>query len=298
MNLSFRSDLMLNIHGSQRDTTKPMYYLTRQTAFEASHYNRIPELSDAENFELFGAAANLNSHGHNYVLEVMVKGDVDTDDGMVINLTTLDALLKREVLANYDHKHLNQQHPVFAKHPDRQPTCENIAIEIWQRLTASLPVGMLHRVRLYESAPNFADYYGEGAMVYLTKVYEFSAAHRLHSVVLSDAENLEIFGKCNNPAGHGHNYVLEVTVKGDVDVRTGLVTHLDHLDEVVQKQVFARFDYKHLNLDTPEFENVNPTSENFVKVLWDVLAPNLRPAVLYRLRLRETPKNHFDYYGE
>ena len=275
-----------------------MYYLTRQTAFEASHYNRIPELSDAENFNLFGAAANPNSHGHNYVLEVMVKGNVDADDGMVINLVTLDALLKREVLANYDHKHLNSQHPVFANNPQLQPTCENISIEIWRRLLPSLPDGMLHRVRLYESAANFADYYGEEQMIYLTKVYEFSSAHRLHSYVLSAEENRDIFGKCNNPAGHGHNYVLEVTVKGDVDPRTGLVAGLDFLDEVVQKQVYARFDYKHLNLDTPEFERLNPTSENFVKVLWDVLEPNLRPVALYRLRLRETPKNHFDYYGE
>ncbi|MDE0425621.1 MAG: 6-carboxytetrahydropterin synthase [Candidatus Poribacteria bacterium] len=275
-----------------------MYYLTRQTAFEASHYKRIPELSDAENFKLFGAAANPSSHGHNYVLEVMVKGDVDADNGMVINLVTLDALLKTEVLANYDHKHLNQQHPVFAGNPHLQPTCENITIEIWQRLEPSLPDGMLHRVRLYESATNFADYHGEGPVVYLTKVYDFSSAHRLHSHVLSDEENRDIFGKCNNPAGHGHNYVLEVTVKGDVDPRTGLVAGLDFLDEVVQKQVYTRFDYKHLNLDTPEFEKLNPTSENFVKVIWDVLEPNLRPVALYRLRLRETPKNHFDYYGE
>ena len=275
-----------------------MYYLTRQTAFEASHYNRIPELSDAENFKLFGGAANPNSHGHNYVLEVMVKGEVDADDGMVINLVTLDALLKSEVLANYDHKHLNSQHPVFANNPRLQPTCENITIEIWGRLLPSLPDRMLHRVRLYESAANFADYYGEEQMVYLTKVYEFSSAHRLHSHVLSDAENRDIFGKCNNPSGHGHNYVLEVTVKGGVDPRTGLVAGLDFLDEVVQKQVYTRFDYKHLNLDTPEFEKLNPTSENFVKVLWDVLEPNLHPVTLYRLRLRETPKNHFDYYGE
>lgn len=275
-----------------------MYYLTRQTAFEASHYNRIPELSDTENLEVFGAAANPNSHGHNYVLEVMVKGSVDVDDGMVINLVTLDALLKNNVLANYDHKHLNHQHPVFAKNPHLQPTCENIAIEIWQRLIPALPDGMLHRIRLYESAANFADYYGEGPMVYLTKVYEFSAAHRLHSQALSDEENQDIFGKCNNPAGHGHNYVLEVTVKGDVDARTGLVAGLNLLDEVVHTQVYARFDYKHLNLDTPEFETLNPTSENFVKVLWEALAPNLHPVVLHRLRLRETPKNHFDYYGE
>ena len=275
-----------------------MFYLTRQIAFEASHYNRIPELSDAENFALFGAAANPNSHGHNYVLEVMVKGDLDVDDGMVINLTTLDALLKSEVLVNYDHKHLNKQHPVFAKNLLLQPTCENITIEIWQRLTPALPDGLLHRVRLYESSTRFVDYYGEDLMVYLTKVYEFSAAHRLHSHALSDEENRDIFGKCNNPAGHGHNYSLEVTVKGDIDAKTGLVAGLNLLDEVVQKQVYARFDYKHLNLDTPEFEKLNPTSENFVKVLWDVLEPNLRPVVLHRLRLRETPKNHFDYYGE
>lgn len=275
-----------------------MFYLTRQIAFEASHYNRIPELSNAENFALFGAAANPNSHGHNYVLEVMVKGDIDVDDGMVINLTTLDTLLKSEVIANYDHKHLNSQHPIFAENSRLQPTCENITIEIWQRLVPSLTDELLHRVRLYESSTVFADYYGEGQMVYLTKVYEFSAAHRLHSHLLSDAENRDIFGKCNNPAGHGHNYVLEVTVKGDVDARTGLVAGLNLLDKVVEKQVFERFDYKHLNLDTPEFETLNPTSENFVKVLWNVLEPNLRPVVLHRLRLRETPKNHFDYYGE
>lgn len=275
-----------------------MHYLTRQTAFEASHYQRVPEWSDAENFQVFGAAANPNSHGHNYVLDVMVKGAIAADDGMVINLTTLDALLKEEVIAHYDHKHLNRQHPVFAVTPQLQPTIENIVIEIWQRLGAHLGPGMLHRVRLYERATHFADYYGENRMVYLTKAYEFSAAHRLHSHLLSDAENREIFGKCNNPAGHGHNYVLEVTVKGEVDTKTGLVARQAHLDAVVEKEVFGRFDYKHLNLDAPEFDQLNPTSENFVKVLWDLLAPNLQPATLHRLRLRETPKNHFDYYGE
>ena len=275
-----------------------MYYLTRQTAFEASHYNRIPELSEAENVALFGAAANPNSHGHNYVLEVMVKGELDADNGMVINLVTLDALLKAEVLAHYDHRHLNLQHPVFSRNPHLQPTNENIAIEIWGRLAPSLPGGLLHRVRLYSATTQFADYYGEGQMVYLTKVYEFSAAHRLHSHVLSDAENRDIFGKCNNPAGHGHNYVMEVTVKGDVDAKTGLVAGLNLLDEAVAARVYARFDHKHLNLDAPEFETLNPTSENFVRVLWDALEPAVAPVSLHRIRLRETPKNHFDYYGK
>ena len=91
-----------------------MYYLTRQTAFEASHSYRIPELSDEENYRLFGQTANPNGHGHNYVVEVTIKGTVSAEHGMVINIADLDRLLKDQVLAYYDHKHINYQHPAFA----------------------------------------------------------------------------------------------------------------------------------------------------------------------------------------
>ncbi|MBI1926404.1 6-carboxytetrahydropterin synthase, partial [Candidatus Poribacteria bacterium] len=94
-----------------------MHYLTRQIAFEASHYYRIPELRDAENYALFGATANPNSHGHNYVLEVTIKGRVNPENGMVINIADLDGLLKEQVIAYYDHKHINLQHPIFASQP-------------------------------------------------------------------------------------------------------------------------------------------------------------------------------------
>ncbi len=286
-----------------------MHYLTRQIAFEASHYYRIPELSDAENYALFGATANPNSHGHNYVLEVTIKGKVNPENGMVINIADLDGLLKEQVIAYYDHKHINLQHPIFANQPYLQPTSENLVIQIWRTIEHSPPLSpptweggrggaTLHRVRLYEDSALFADYYGEEQMVYLTKVYEFSASHRLHSPYLSDEENREVFGKCNNFYGHGHNYVLEVTIQGEVDPRTGMIVDLDFLNETVQKQVYARFDHKHLNLDTPEFEQLNPTSENFVRVLWDVIEPSLKPIQLHRLRLKETPKNYFDYYGD
>ena len=275
-----------------------MHHLTRQVAFEASHYYRIPELSEAENYALFGATANPNSHGHNYVLEVTVKGDVAPEHGMVVNIANLDGLLKERVVADYDHKLINHQHPVFANNPDLQPTCENLAIQIWRTIELHLKEATLRRVRLYEDSTAFADYYGEGKMVYHTKVYEFSASHRLHSLELGDAENQRIFGKCNNPHGHGHNYVLEVMIKGEVNPRTGLVTDLGFLDRIMEKQIYARFDFKHLNLDTPEFETMNPTSENFVKVLWDILEPHLKPVNLYRLRLRETARSYFDYYGE
>ena len=275
-----------------------MHHLTRQVAFEASHYYRVPELSQAENFALFGAAANPNSHGHNYVLEVTVKGEVDPEHGMVVNIANLDTLLKQRVVVDYDHKLINQQHPVFANNPELQPTCENLAIQIWHTIEQHLKDAALHRVRLFEDSTAFADYHGDGPMVFQTKVYEFSASHRLHSLELGDAENRRIFGKCNNPHGHGHNYVLEVMIKGVVHPTTGLVTDLGFLDRIIEEQIFARFDFKHLNLDTPEFEKINPTSENFVKVLWDILEPQLKPFELHRLRLRETPRSYFDYYGE
>lgn len=275
-----------------------MHYLTRQIAFEASHYYRIPDHSDEENYAVFGLPANPNSHGHNYVLEATVKGKVSPDNGMVINITNLDKLLQDQIVAYYDHKHLNMQHPVFAAHPHLQPTSENLAIQIWHEIAPHLRGALLHQIRLHEDSTLFADYYGEGQMVYLTKTYEFSASHRLHSPQLSNEENREIFGKCNNFYGHGHNYVLEVTIQGKVDARTGMIADLNFLDEMLQKQLYARFDHKHLNLDTPEFENLNPTSENFVKVLWEIIEPSLKPIYLHRLRLKETPKNYFDYYGD
>lgn len=275
-----------------------MHHLTRQVAFEASHYCQIPELSGAENYALFGDTANPNSHGHNYVLEATVKGEVDPEHGMVVNIANLDTLLKERVVADYDHKLINRQHPVFANKPELQPTCENLAIQIWRTIELHLREAILHRIRLYEDSSTFADYYGEEMMVYHTKVYEFSASHRLHSLELGDTENQRIFGKCNNPHGHGHNYVLEVMIKGEVNPRTGLVTDLGFLDRAIEEQIYARFDFKHLNLDTSEFETINPTSENFVKVLWDILEPHLKPVKLYRLRLRETPRSYFDYYGE
>ena len=138
-----------------------MHYLTRQIAFEASHYYRIPELSDAENYALFGVTANPNSHGHNYVLEATVKGRLNPENGMVINITDLDQVLKEEVVAYYDHKHINVQHPTFASNPHLQPTSENLAIQIWQTIEPHLNGTILHRIRLYEDSTLFADYYGE-----------------------------------------------------------------------------------------------------------------------------------------
>jgi 6-pyruvoyltetrahydropterin/6-carboxytetrahydropterin synthase len=111
--------------------------------------------------------------------------------------------------------------------------------------------------------------------------------------MLTDAENVELFGKCNNPAGHGHNYVLEVTVQGDPDARTGMMVDLEELDAQVNELVVDRYDHKNLNVDLPEFDGRPTTSEAVVAQIFDVLRDRL-PARLVRVRLQETARNIFE----
>jgi len=140
------------------------------------------------------------------------------------------------------------------------------------------------------------------AKAHLSRRYRFSASHRLHSEQLSDAENRTIYGKCNNPFGHGHNYVLEVTVTGHVDDSTGMVCNLVDLDECVQREVLSRFDIENLNM-RPEFANSVPTTENLCFVIFDLLNQDILKrkftrAHLERVRLEETMMNSFEYSGD
>jgi 6-pyruvoyltetrahydropterin/6-carboxytetrahydropterin synthase len=135
-----------------------MIYLTRKAEFSASHYYHNPEWTPEENQRVFGKCANLNGHGHNYTLEVTVGGEVDAVTGFVIDLALLKSILNREVLDDFDHRHLNKEVPEFSK---QVPTSENLAIVIWKRLEAHLQPARLHRVRLYEQPDLFVDYYGE-----------------------------------------------------------------------------------------------------------------------------------------
>lgn len=141
-------------------------------------------------------------------------------------------------------------------------------------------------------------------MVYLTRRYRFSAAHRLHNDALSAEENRRLYGKCDNPFGHGHNYVLDVTMAGEVDPATGMVFDLAVLDSTVAKEVLERFDLTNLNMDTEEFRANIPTTENVCVAIYDLLLPKLKgsgrwaSARLERVRLEETNSNFFEYGGE
>ena len=130
---------------------------------------------------------------------------------------------------------------------------------------------------------------------HLSRRYRFSASHRLHSEQISEEKNRATYGKCNNPHGHGHNYVLEVTVSGQVD-ENGMVCNLVDLDECVKRQVVVRFDLENLNT-RPEFANAVPTTENLCMVVYDILKREFTQAHLESVRLEETMMNAFEYNG-
>jgi 6-pyruvoyltetrahydropterin/6-carboxytetrahydropterin synthase len=131
---------------------------------------------------------------------------------------------------------------------------------------------------------------------YLTRRYLFSASHRLHNQAMSAEENLAIYGKCNNPHGHGHNYVVEITVSGQVDQSTGMICNLADLDGFVEREILERFDIENLNL-LPEFAAVIPSTENLCTVIHDILQRGFTQAHLQRVRIEETMMNSCEYAG-
>jgi 6-pyruvoyltetrahydropterin/6-carboxytetrahydropterin synthase len=134
--------------------------------------------------------------------------------------------------------------------------------------------------------------------VTVTRRLRFNAAHRLHNPALSAEENRALFGRDNNPHGHGHNYDLEVSVTGAIDDRTGYVIDLGELGRIVEEAIISQLDHRHMNEDVPFLRDVNPTAENIVVACWRVLEPRLRPGRLTRLRLHETENNHVEYEGQ
>ena len=132
---------------------------------------------------------------------------------------------------------------------------------------------------------------------YFGRRYMLSASHRLHSDALTPEENQAAYGKCNNPHGHGHNYVVEVLVGGVVDAEKGMVLNMAALDEVVRRRVMERFDHTNLNLDSL-FVNRVPTTENLCRAVFDLLDGTVEPASLVLVRVEETENNFFEYSGE
>lgn len=130
----------------------------------------------------------------------------------------------------------------------------------------------------------------------ITRRYKFAAMHRLHTEHLSEEDNWKVFGKCNNPNGHGHNYVVLVTVEGALNERTGLAADVEALDRIVHESVINRFDHRDLNGD-PAFADKTTTGENLAVLIWDLLAGKIPGSRLVKVGVIETRDNYFEYAG-
>lgn len=265
--------------------------INRRAQFSASHRYWLPELNEAENHEKFGCCSPFPGHGHNYVLFVSLAGELD-EYGMVQNLSTVKQVLKREVTSQLDFSYLND---VWSEFQQTLPTTENIARVIWQRLSPHLPIV---KVQLFEHPELWAEYLGNGMEAYLTVSTHFSAAHRLAHPQLSLEENTEIYGKCARPNGHGHNYHLDVTVKGEIHPRTGMIVDLGALNQVIEDLVLEPFDHTFLNKDVPYFAQVVPTAENIAVYISQLLQQPIRElgAQLHKVKLIESPNNSCEVY--
>ena len=134
-------------------------------------------------------------------------------------------------------------------------------------------------------------------MIYVTRKLEFSASHYYHNAEFTPEENRRVFGKCNNPHGHGHNYTLEVTVAGEPDARTGMVLDLKELKAILEREVTDVFDHKFINEQVPQLDGQIPTSENIARCIWSLLDGKMPGGRLHRVRLYETRDLFVDYYG-
>ncbi len=278
----------------------PRAALTRAGAFEASHRYWVDAWDAETNLAAFGRTTSPYGHGHNYVVHATAEGPVDPVTGMVLNLVDLDAAL-RAAIAPLDHRFLNLEAADLLR--SRQPSTEVLALVLWDSLERELirrspPGVVLVRVRLAETDDLAAVAEREVLpMIRLVRAYAFSAAHRLARADLDDAANRQIYGKCANPYGHGHDYRLEVVVRGELDPVTGMACDLVALDRAVHEQVVDVWDHRHLNREVPPFDRVVPTAENIARVAWDRLRPELGPA-LEKVVIHETPRASAEYAGE
>jgi 6-pyruvoyltetrahydropterin/6-carboxytetrahydropterin synthase len=253
------------------------------------------QVTRVERIETVAASSDGRLRPCVFDLEATVEGRLDSASGMVVNLADMKGVLRREITAGLAGGVLDGRDGRPAA-----PTPEALARLVWEALGGELAGRPLRRIRLVGRPSPVVEHFGENEMD-VTRIYEFSASHRLHSPRLADDENERVFGKCNNPAGHGHNYVLEVTVRGEPGA-DGEVIPAAALDRIVTERVVDRWDHRNLNVDVPEFQNVNPTAEEIARVAWNRLRADVeavRAGVrLRRIKLRETARNHVEYEGE
>ena len=245
--------------------------LNKRIEFAASHRYLKPEWDEAKNRAVFGQCYNPPAHGHNYLLEVTVSGEIDPVTGMVVNLFDLKRVLL-DVLEEFDHKNLNLDMPYFK---DRIPTSENFARLLWTKLAPQPDMGTLHTVRLCEDEDLYAEVTATGGLdrASVTRRYSFTAVH---------------------DGNQGHSWDLYVTVHGPIDPVTGMVTDIGAMDRLVQSHVVKTFDRQDLR-QVLDAQSVSGSA--LAKTIWDRLTGRLSSGTLSNIRLDQTRDLSFDYAG-
>ncbi|MGD9851001.1 MAG: 6-carboxytetrahydropterin synthase [Nitrospirales bacterium] len=251
--------------------------LTKRLEFCASHRYHNAQWDEAKNRDVFGPCNNVNTHGHNYLLEVTLQGEIDSVTGMIINLYDLKIILNN-ILEQFDHKNLNLDMPFFT---NRIPTTENLARTLWDILQHNPDLPHLDTLRLYEDESLYAEVttandwensHGAEGMpsVLIARRYQFSAI------------NFSISGQ-----GRGHNYEMWVSLKGPIPEDTGQVINLHKLDDLVHKHLLSRLDQQDLSRD-PTLSGGLVTDSSLSSMAWNILAPKLNsPPVLIQLSISQ-----------
>jgi 6-pyruvoyltetrahydropterin/6-carboxytetrahydropterin synthase len=258
-----------------------MFRLTRETRFAINSDGRI----QAAVTNSHGGFPTLVGFGHYYQLRITLAGELRPETGYLRNIKNVDEVLRREAI------------PIVADAIRCGTDPAAVPIALFDRLSSDWPGTSLDEIELslspFLSVGCLAK---EHPMVRLSQKFEFSAAHRLHNPALSEAQNREAFGKCNNPLGHGHNYELQITLAGKPD-GNGLLIDIPEFERIVAQAVIERFDHKFLNLELAEFRELNPSVENIARVIYGLLKPRFAGnARLASVTVWETPKTWCEYF--
>lgn len=227
------------------------------------------------------------------VLQCVVEGEPDPKTGFLCNVKAIDGLLRSIVTGrsmstatpSTAEELVQVVYQELLEHWDHESTIVSVCLALSPFLCYSIV------------AENKMNLSSDQHIVQLTEQFEFSAAHRLHCQELSDEENQQLFGKCNNLAGHGHNYVFEVTVSDQLDSRRGTVIELEEFESIVKRLVVDRLDHKHLNEDIEYFAMINPTVENIAIAIFNWLSNQFGEVKLEKVKVFETPKTWAEFCG-
>jgi 6-pyruvoyltetrahydropterin/6-carboxytetrahydropterin synthase len=278
-----RSSTVLSRTTARSPIIAPMPRLTRQVRFAV---NSIPDGQlQSPPTNSFGGYPSLTGLGHFFALDVTVRGELAESSSYLLDVKDIDSPVRQRVVPMVESRIRSGKFGGGAR----------VARDLFDELSGIWPAVALDAIALYLTPTlSLSVHQPEHPMVRLSQKFEFSASHRLHNADLTDEQNRATFGKCNNPHGHGHNYELEVTLRGEPDPN-GLLVDVPKFERIVSDIVISRFDHKNLNVQVPEFSDVIPSVENIARVIFELLRPKL--ANLAAVKVWETPKTWAEYPG-